>query len=68
VLETLEPLEDALDAPEEPLLREALWECMPYASLTPKLLERGGDIGVLPVPDLRWGDRTRPEAAELLAS
>jgi mannose-1-phosphate guanylyltransferase len=67
VLETLEPLEDALDAPEEPLLREALWECMPYAGLAEEILERGGDVGVLPVPDLCWRDRTRPEV-ELLAS
>jgi mannose-1-phosphate guanylyltransferase len=67
VLETLEPLDDVLDAPEEPLLREALWECMPYASLAEAILERGGDFGVLPVPDLCWRDRTRPEA-ELLAS
>ena len=29
VLETLEPLDDVFARPEEPLLREALYECMP---------------------------------------
>jgi mannose-1-phosphate guanylyltransferase len=67
VLETLEPLEDAFDAPEEPLLREALWECMPYASMTGEVLARGCEFGVLPLPDVLWRESPRPDA-ELLAS
>jgi mannose-1-phosphate guanylyltransferase len=67
VLETLEPLEDAFDAPEEPLLREALWECMPYASMTGEVLDRGCEFGVLPLPDVLWRESPSPDA-ELLAS
>jgi mannose-1-phosphate guanylyltransferase len=67
VLETLEPLEDAFDAPEEPLLREALWECMPHASMTGEVLDRGCEFGVLPLPDGLWRESPRPDA-ELLAS
>lgn len=51
VLETLEPLEAVADAPEAGLLAEAVYECMPYASLSRELLERGRDVAVLPVPD-----------------
>ena len=51
VLETLEPLEAVADAPEAGLLCEAVYECMPYASLTRELLERGRDVTVLPVPE-----------------
>jgi mannose-1-phosphate guanylyltransferase len=51
VLETLEPLEAVADAPEASLLCEAVYECMPYASLSRELLERGRDVAVLPVPD-----------------
>jgi mannose-1-phosphate guanylyltransferase len=51
VLETLEPLEDADDATEATLLCEAVYECMPYASLSRECLERVPDLAVLPVPD-----------------
>jgi hypothetical protein len=51
VLETLEPLEDAADTPEATLLCEAVYECMPYASLSRELLQRVSDLAVLPVPD-----------------
>lgn len=51
VLETLEPLETVADTPEAALLCEAIYECMPYASLARELLERGRDVTVLPVPD-----------------
>jgi mannose-1-phosphate guanylyltransferase len=51
VLETLEPLENVADAPEATLLGEAVYECMPYASLSREFLERVPDLAVLPVPD-----------------
>jgi hypothetical protein len=51
VLETLEPLEAVAEAPEAGLLCEAVYECMPYASLSRELLERGRDVAVLPIPD-----------------
>jgi mannose-1-phosphate guanylyltransferase len=51
VLETLEPLEDVADASEATLLAEAVYECMPYASLSREFLERVPDLAVLPVPD-----------------
>src|SRR5688572_32301907 len=51
VLETLEPLEAVAEAPETGLLCEAVYECMPYASLSRELLERGDNVAVLPVPD-----------------
>ena len=51
VLETLEPLEDVADAAEATILSEAVYECMPYASLSREFLERLPDLAVLPVPD-----------------
>jgi mannose-1-phosphate guanylyltransferase len=51
VLETLEPLEDVADAAEATLLSEAVYECMPYASLSREFLERVPDLAVLPAPD-----------------
>jgi len=51
VLETLEPLEGVADALEATLLCEAVYECMPYASLSREFLERVPDLAVLPVPD-----------------
>ncbi len=51
VLDTLEPLEDVSHALEATLLCEALYECMPYASLSREFLERVPDLAVLPVPD-----------------
>jgi|SRR5215470_9956751 len=52
VLETLEPLEDVADAAEATILSEAVYECMPYASLSREFLERLPDLAVLPVPDV----------------
>ena len=51
VLETLEPLEDVADAAEATILSEAVYECMPYASLSREFLERLPDLALLPVPD-----------------
>lgn len=51
VLETLEPLEPALGGPEEGLLCEAVYECMPHASISRELLERGDPLAVVQVPD-----------------
>ena len=51
VLETLEPLEDVADASEATLLCEAVYECMPYVSLSREFLERVPELAVLPVPD-----------------
>jgi mannose-1-phosphate guanylyltransferase len=51
VLETLEPLEQVADTPEATLLCEAVYECMPYASLSRELLERVREVAVLPVPE-----------------
>jgi mannose-1-phosphate guanylyltransferase len=59
VLETLEPLEDAFGAPEESLLREAIYECMPYAHIS-ELLGHGESLAVLPLPDLTWGEHRPP--------
>lgn len=54
VLETLEPLEDAFGGPEERLLCDAIYECMPTANITAGLLERAGQLAVLPIPDVVW--------------
>jgi len=64
VLEALEPLEDAFDTAEEPLLCEAVYECMPRAGLGG--LERAPELAVLPLPDVVW--RTPEREALLLAS
>jgi mannose-1-phosphate guanylyltransferase len=67
VLETFEPLETAFGAPEETLLCEAVYEQMPYASITHALFARTDDVAVLPVTQVRmWVDR--PAAAPALAS
>jgi mannose-1-phosphate guanylyltransferase len=65
VLEALEPLQEFFDRPEESLLCEAIYECMPRASLAP--LERCAGLAVLALPDVVW--RTpEHERPELLAS
>lgn len=67
VLETFEPLETAFGSPEERLLCEAVYEEMPYASMTHALFARTDDVAVLPVSQVRmWLDR--PAAAPALAS
>jgi mannose-1-phosphate guanylyltransferase len=65
VVESLEPLEDAFDHPEESLLCEAVYECMPRASLAP--LERAPELAVLALPDVVWRAPSR-DTLELLAS
>jgi len=57
VLEALEPLETAFGRPEEPLLCDALYECMPQASLWPALLASSA-IAVLPLPDMLGSEHT----------
>jgi mannose-1-phosphate guanylyltransferase len=52
VLEALEPLVDALDRPEESLLCDAVYECMPQADLAP--LEHAPELAVLALPDVVW--------------
>lgn len=65
VREALEPLEDAFDRPEEPLLCEAIYECMPQVGLGP--LQRAPELAVLALPDVVW--RTpQAESLQLLAS
>ena len=54
VLETLEPLEDAFGGPEERLLCDAVYECMPMAGITAGLLERTRQLAVLPIPGVVW--------------
>jgi mannose-1-phosphate guanylyltransferase len=65
VLEALEPLEDALDRPEESLLCDAVYECMPDNDLAP--LERAPELAVLALPGVAWRVPER-EVASLLAS
>jgi mannose-1-phosphate guanylyltransferase len=64
VLEALEPLADAFGTPEEPLLRDAVYECMPEVDLD--ALERAPGLAVLPLPDVVWRAPAREEL--LLAS
>jgi mannose-1-phosphate guanylyltransferase len=67
VLETLEPIAEAPSGAETSLLCEAIYDCMPYASVSRELLERGHHFGVLALPDdLAWSE-TDPRSA-LLAS
>jgi mannose-1-phosphate guanylyltransferase len=58
VLEAFEPLRAAFGTPEEPLLCEALWEAMPWASIAHALFVRAGEVAVLPVTDMH-ADRDR---------
>jgi mannose-1-phosphate guanylyltransferase len=62
VLEALEPLAEAFGTPEESLLREAVYECMPEDDLS--ALERAPGLAVLPLPDVVWQAPER-EALEL---
>ncbi len=57
VLEAFEPLLTAFGTPEESLLCEALYEQMPYASITHALFARPGDVAVLSAAQVRrWRD------------
>jgi mannose-1-phosphate guanylyltransferase len=64
ILEALEPLQAAFGRPEEPLLCEAVYECMPRGGLGP--LERAPELAVLALPDAVWCAPER-ERLELLA-
>ena len=66
VLEALEPLQDAFDRPEESLLCEAVYECMPRASLAS--LERAPELAVLALPDVVWRAPDHDRIEQLLAS
>jgi mannose-1-phosphate guanylyltransferase len=52
VLETFEPLGHAFGAPEEALMCEAVYEEMPYASISHALFVRAHEVAVLPVADV----------------
>jgi hypothetical protein len=62
VLESLEPLEQAFDAPEEGLLFEAVWEQMPHANLPSVLFTLPQQVAVLPVADVHLHSRPLPHA------
>jgi mannose-1-phosphate guanylyltransferase len=66
VFEALEPLADAFGTPEEPLLRDAVWESMPEADLG--ALERAPGLAVLPLPDVVWQAPSRDSLLLALAS
>ena len=66
VLEALEPLEDVFGRPEESLLCEAIYECMPQADLDH--LERAPELAVLALPDVAWRAPDREPTLQLLAS
>lgn len=67
VLESFEPLGTAFATPEESLLAEAVYEQMPYASITHALFARTDDVAVMPVAQVRtWLDS--PATAPALAS
>jgi mannose-1-phosphate guanylyltransferase len=65
VREALEPLEEAFDRPEESLLCEAIYECMPQVSLG--ALQRAPGLAVLALPDV-VARAPEPELVQLLAS
>jgi mannose-1-phosphate guanylyltransferase len=62
VLEALEPLAGVFGRPEEPLLCEAVYECMPRAGLA--AFERSPELAVLALPDVVW-HAPEPEALQL---
>ena len=64
VLETLEPLEAAFGCPEESLLCDAVYECMPRASVWRALLG-SGMAAVLAIPDLTGRQHTAPTVQAL---
>jgi mannose-1-phosphate guanylyltransferase len=65
VLECLEPLEHVVGRPEEALLRDAVWESMPHASLCGDLLARVSELGVVAMPDAMTGEWSRHELQAL---
>ncbi|HYE93501.1 MAG TPA: hypothetical protein VEA38_20880 [Terriglobales bacterium] len=65
VLECLEPLDGLVGRPEEALLRDAVWESMPRASLSRDVLARVDHLGVVAMPDAMTGEWARPEIQAL---
>ena len=65
MLESLEPLEHVVGRPEEALLRDAVWESMPHASLCGDLLARVNELGVVAMPDAMTGEWSRHELQAL---
>lgn len=68
VLETFEPLIGAFGAPEESLLCEAVYEGMPYASVSHALFVRAQNVAVLPVAHVTMWTQAATPALERLAS
>jgi mannose-1-phosphate guanylyltransferase len=68
VLETLEPLAGAFGAPEERLLCEAVYEQMPYATISHALFVRAQDVAVLPVAHVTMWSEVTTHEVETLAS
>jgi mannose-1-phosphate guanylyltransferase len=68
VLETFEPLAGAFGAPEESLLCEAVYEQMPYATVSHALFVRAQDIAVLPATNVTMWSEVPPPEVETLAS
>src|SRR5262245_16095791 len=66
VFVALEPLAAACGTPEEPLLSDAVYECMPEADLG--ALERAPGLAVLPLPDVVWQAPARDTLLLALAS
>ena len=67
VLDALDPVAGTFDGPEESLLSDAVYEGMPYASVSHDLLARCENLAVLPIGDVMWSDWARP-ALHALAS
>jgi mannose-1-phosphate guanylyltransferase len=63
VLEALEPLDEVFDRPEESLLCEAIYECMPQVDLSP--LKRAPELAVLALPDVVWRAPESPALRQL---
>ena len=68
VLESFEPLGDVFGAPEETLMCEAVYEEMPYASISHALFVRAHEVAVLPVADVTLWRNTPSLALERLVS
>ncbi len=68
VLEAFEPLAGAFGSPEERLLCEAVYEEMPYASVSHALFVRAHHVAVLPAVHVTLRREVRPATAGSLAS
>jgi mannose-1-phosphate guanylyltransferase len=56
LLDSLEPVAQVFGHPEATLLCDAVYEDMPWVSISSAILERGVQFGVLPIPELMWRD------------